>query len=320
MKFFRLEILSLNVEIIERLQQQDIKIIQNVKLSTFTHTKTGGNVPLMVFPKNKNELIFILSVVRDSELSITVLGSMTNVAVASGELRTIIINMTDFITEPVFDSKTNVLTVSAGYEMKRLSQWAMNHSITGLQWMEGIPGTVGAGAYMNAGFLAGHDFQSCMIDATVLMPDLTMQTISNSKMNFSYRRSVIQKNEGIVLSVRFLLRVGKKWKIYLKMAQYHRRRAKNQPLELPSAGTVFVPPTPYHVGGMLPKLGLVGYRIGGAQVSEKSPGFIVGVDHMTGEDYYDLVKFIQKQVMDNYGIELEPEVRLLGFKSINENK
>ncbi len=307
-------------KIITSFSKNKIKYIENVKLEKFSNTKTGGVALLMTYPHNVEQLKYILKILEINKQKKFILGNMTNVVIASGTLDYVIINMSEFITVPKFDEQSHILEVSAGYKMKDLSKWALNHSLSGLQWMEGIPGTVGAGSYMNAGFLPGQDFQSYLVEATVLMPNLTIRTIKNKEMEFAYRKSVLQKNGGIVLSVALLLRRGKKWKIAIRMNQYHRRRAKHQPLLLPSAGTVFVPPTPYHVGGILPQLGLVGYKIGGAQVSKKSPGFIVGVNHMTGEDYYALVGFIQKKVLNQYGIELEPEVRLLGFESSDENK
>lgn len=298
----------------QRLKSLKIEHILNPNLSEYSHSKTGGIIPIMVFPRNTEQLMSVISELQQLEDRFIILGGMTNVVVASGNLHFNVINMSKFINEPILDTKDCIVTVSAGYEMKQLSQWAMENSLNGLQWMEGIPGTVGGGVFMNAGFLPGQDFQNVLIDAQVLMPDMSVKTITNKEMNYSYRKSIIQQNGGIVLSARLLLRRGKKWKIALRMAQYHRRRAKNQPLDLPSAGTVFIPPKPYHVGGLLPKMGLVGHRIGGAEISPKSPGFIVGVDHMTGEDYYGEVKFIQKSIKEKYGINVEPEVRLLGFK------
>lgn len=294
------------------LKKNKIKFQRDVLLQKYSHTKTGGVTPLIVYPHNISELKQSVSLIQNAHVEYYVLGDMTNVAIASGSLSFVVIDMNEYLAEPEYTD--GILTVSAGYKMKELSRWALHQSISGLAWMEGIPGTVGAGVCMNAGFLSGQDFQSILISADVLLPNLSIQTISNNEMNYSYRKSIIQTNGGIVLSAKLLLRRGKKWKINLRMAQYHHRRAKNQPLELPSAGTVFIPPTPYHLGGMLPALGLVGHRTGGAEISPKSPGFIVGVDNMTGEDYYSEVRFIQQQIKNHYNINLEPEVRLLGFK------
>lgn len=298
---------------IGQLTQYKVEIVENVNLRDYTNTKTGGKVLFMVYPNNAEELKKTILVLKKSTLSYLVLGDMTNVAVSSKKLNLVIVNMSKFIASSVFDWKSNILTVSAGTEMRKLSRWALDNSISGLQWMEGIPGTVGAGVYMNAGFLIGQDFGSFLVDTDVLMPDGEIRTFSNQELNYGYRKSALQSNGGIVLSARLLLRTGKKWKIRLRMHQYHTRRRKNQPLEYPSAGTVFVPPTPYHVGGMLRELKLLGKTIGGAQISEKSPGFIINIGDMTGEDYFEMVKFIQKEIWTKYAIKLEPEVRLVGF-------
>lgn len=303
-------------ELSAELESKNINFLKNVLLSEYSNTKTGGNTPLMVYPKDITQLKFVLNLINQKQIQYQILGDMTNVAIASGQLNFIVVDTCKILEEPTY-TDDGTLVVTAGYKMKELAKWALDNSISSLAWMEGIPGTVGAGAYMNAGFLPGQDFESFLVSCEVLMPDMSIKIFKNSDMHYSYRHSQIQNNGGIVLRVKLLVRKGKKWKIAIRMAKYHHRRAKNQPLELPSAGTVFVPPTPYHVGGLLPQLGLVGHRIGGAQISPKSPGFIVGIDNMTGEDYYEEVKFIQKQVKDNYNIDLEPEVRLLGFENDN---
>lgn len=306
-------------EKLAELKDLGISFEENVALSTLSNTKTGGKVPVILYPKTEDELVAAINKVRDLDVKFEILGEMTNIAVASGDLDFVVINTLNLNNEPTFDSKAKIVTVPAGYKMKQLAVWALDHSIAGLQWMEGIPGTVGAGAYMNAGFLAGQDMATYLVDAKVLMPDGSVQVITNPQMEFSYRKSSIQQSGGIVLSARILVRIGKKWKIKLRMMQFHKRRGKNQPLDLPSAGTVFIPPFPYHVGGMLRQLKLTGHQIGGAAISTQSPGFIVGVDNMTGEDYYTLVKYIQQQVYQEFGVKLIPEVRLLGFsENLNE--
>lgn len=308
-------------DVIKTLKLNNIIYESDILLSNFTNTHTGGSTPLLVSPKSVEELKTILSIFRQFKIKYEVLSGMTNVVIASGKLNFAVLNMSKLIIEnPKFDKQTNILTVYAGTTMKNLSKWAIENSISGLQWMEGIPGTVGAGAYMNAGFLPNQDFEHVLIDCKVMMSDGTIRTYTNKEMNFSYRKTSIQNLSGIIISMRLLVRVGNKMKIALKTHRYHRRRVKNQPLEFPSAGTVFVPPTPYHVGGMLPALGMVGFKVGGAQISSKSPGFIINTGNMTGEDYFQLVKLIQKKVYDIYTIKLLPEVRLLGFEDIKKDE
>jgi len=295
------------------LNKEHINHDEKTSLSSLSHTKTGSTALTIIYPKNEKELIRTLSLTHKFELSYLVFGDMTNVAFATRPLNKIIISMLDFYREAEYDAKGNVVTVDAGMKMKDLAKWGYKNSVNAFQWMEGIPGTIGAGVFMNAGFLPGQDIGSFLIEARVLMPNLEVKSIKNAAMDFRYRKSILQSNKGIVLSAKFLVRRGKKWKIGVRMLQYHERRRKHQPLRFPSAGTVFVPPIPYHVGGMINDLRLRGYRIGGAEISELSPGFIIGREGMTGEDYYALVNKVKHDVFDRYGIRLEPEVRLIGF-------
>lgn len=206
----------LDTKQITQLKSMGISFRENALLSEYTHTKTGGSTPLILFPKDEEELKRLIVLVHDQQIPFHVLGDMTNVAIASGQLGFVVICTNKILSEPLFDKERCVLTVSAGYKMKALSRWAMEHSLRGLQWMEGIPGTVGAGAYMNAGYLPGQDFQSCMIDARVLSPSGEIRVISNRNMRYSYRKSSIQSTGDVVLSVRFLLRTGKNGRFLLE--------------------------------------------------------------------------------------------------------
>lgn len=159
----------------------------------------------------------------------------------------------------------------------------------------------------------GPGIDGTLIDVKVLSPNLEIITLTNKDLDFRYRKSNIQEKGYIIISARFLLRYGKKWKIALRMYDFHKQREKSQPLHLPSAGTVFVPPMPYHLGGIIPKLRLQRTRIGGMEVSDKNFGFIVNVESGTGEDYLKLVELVEKEVKNEYDIELEREVRFFGF-------
>lgn len=295
------------------LNSNKIRHDETLKLSDLSYSQTGSSASTIVFPKNESELIATIKLANENGLKYMTFGGMTNVVFSSHPLDVVLISMLDFDHSVEYDSKTNIVKVGSGQTMKGLAQWGLIHSINGFQWMEGIPGTIGAGVFMNAGFLPGQDMQSYLVETRVLMPDLTIQIFKNKDMNYSYRKSELQVNGGIVLSTKFLVRRGKKWKIQIRMFQYHQRRKNHQPLEFPSAGTVFIQPVPYHTGGLLSQLHMKGYRVGGAEISELSPGFIIGRDHMTGEDYLKLAHKIQSVIKQKYGISLEMEVRLVGF-------
>lgn len=296
------------------------KVLKNVNLRQYTNTKTGGHTNFMFFPRNIEELIILVSNLKSDNQKFEILGEMTNVAISEENLDFVVVNMSEFnISRPVW-SENRFLTVSASTKMKDLSNWAYKNGIKGLEWMEGIPGTVGAGIFMNAGFLVGQDISTYLLDVKYLdLSDMHVKKMSNQELKFRYRYSKFHDMDVIILEGTFLLTPIKNDWLYglrhlnlkRKMTKYHKRRANNQPLDLPSAGTVFVPPMPWHIGGMIRELKITGYTIGGAQISIKSPGFIVNVGEMTGEDYFSLVKFIQNQIYTDYKIWVIPEVRLL---------
>ena len=296
------------------------KVLRNVSLRDYTNTKTGGHVEYMFFPRNIEELILVMSTLKKDNQKFEILGDMTNVAISEVNLDFVVVNMVEFnVSNPIW-FENRFLKVSASTKMKFLSNWAYKHDIKGLAWMEGIPGTVGAGIFMNAGFLVGQDIGTYLLNARYLdLTDMKIKTMSNQDLMFRYRYSKFHDMDVIILEGTFLLTAIKHdWlhglrhlNLKRKMSKYHTRRVNNQPLDLPSAGTVFVPPMPWHVGGMIRELKMLGYTIGGAQISTKSPGFIVNIGGMTGEDYFSLVKFIQNQIYINYGIWVIPEVRLL---------
>lgn len=301
-----------------------LKKMTNVKLSEFTNTKTGGIVSAMYYPKNLDELVCLIKYLNENHLYFIVLANMTNVAISEKKINSVIINMSEFKqTKPEWHDK-KFLKVSASYKMKELTKWCYKNKVRGLEWMEGIPGTVGAGIYMNAGFLVGQDVMTFLESVEVLNLDtLEVERYLNQELDFRYRYSKLQDKNVIVLSATFLLRgcvSGVKGYLQLlqskeRIKKYHNRRNKNQPLNLPSAGTVFIPPFPWHVGGMLRDLGLLGYTIGGAQISSKSPGFIVNIGGMTGEDYYLMVEFLKSTIKKEYALNLVTEVVLIGFDS-----
>lgn len=298
----------------EIVKQLDVEIQQNIDLSKITHTHTGGIYRYIVYPKTEVQLKETLKKFQENNIKYIVAGGLTNVVFSSKDSDTIIISMTKF-GEGMFLTEEHgqpILNVDAKYETKEVSRFLMENAVTGFQWAEGIPGTIGGAIYMNASAY-GPGIDGSLIDITVLTPDLETKVISNRELQFRYRKNSIQEKGYIILSGRFLLRYGKKWKIALRMLQYHRSRAKSQPLELPSAGSVFIPPMPYHVGAIIPKLKLKGKRIGGMEISNKNAGFIVNIDNGTGEDYLELVKYVEQKVIQEYGFDLEREVRFFGF-------
>lgn len=292
-----------------------MRIEENFELATYLYSQTGKTVKIMVWPKTVDELKEIIKIVKDNNISYFVIGGGTNIVAATNKIDKLFINMSDFRYIDINDD-TAVLKVSAGYQSKEVAKILVSHGIGGFEWAEGLPGTIGGAIYMNASAY-GPGIDGYLINATVLTEDGEIKTVKNAEFEFRYRRSTIQNKPWIILDGTFKLYHKKIWKIKISTYRKHRGRINSQPLELPSSGSVFVMPFPYHVGGLMRELGLVGHQIGGAQISPKSPGFIVGIDNMTGEDYLNLVQFIQGKVKRHYDLDLDPEVRFIGFDNDN---
>ena len=205
-----------------------------------------------------------------------------------------------------------VIKASADALLSKLSRAAAAHSLTGLEFAGGIPGSVGGGVFMNAGAYGG-ELKDCIISADVLMPpDFGLVTLGPEELDMSYRHSALQENGAIVVSALFGLREGDKAEIDARMADLAARRAEKQPLEYPSAGSFFKRPEGHFAGKLIQDAGLKGLRVGGAQVSEKHSGFIINTGGATATDIADLMHAVQDRVLELYGILLEPEVRLIG--------
>ncbi|MCT3474980.1 UDP-N-acetylmuramate dehydrogenase, partial [Lactobacillus delbrueckii] len=183
--------------------------------------------------------------------------------------------------------------------------------LSGLEFAAGIPGSVGGAVFMNAGAYGG-ETKDCLESATVVTRDGEVKTYTNAELHFSYRHSLLQENDEIVIAATFALKAGDKATILDQMNYLNALRSYKQPLEYPSCGSVFKRPTGHFVGPMLIKAGLQGKQIGGAQVSTKHAGFIVNKGGATATDYLNLIHYIQKTIKEKDGIALQTEVRIIG--------
>jgi len=197
--------------------------------------------------------------------------------------------------------------VEAGADMKILSIEAQKRGLSGLEYFYGIPSSLGGAIYMNAG---ANEFETKQIVKTVTYFDKNtkeIHTLNNEDSKFSYRHSIFQDIDAIILEASLLLTPSSKEKIWNKMISIYRERDKKQPLDYPSAGSVFKRPQGFYVGKMIEDLGLKGYSIGGAKISEKHAGFIINYNKATGKDILQLINLIREKVHKHYGVWLETE-------------
>lgn len=285
-----------------------IKIELNQPLSKYTYTKTGGPADAVAFPTTKDELIILLKWIKEQNLPLTILGNASNLIVRDGGIRGLVIILTE-MNQITIDEHT--IYAQSGAPLILVSQRAAEEQLTGLEFACGIPGSIGGAVFMNAGAYGG-EVVDVIETVDVVTRDGEFKTYRNEDCQFTYRNSVFQRNDDVVIGVKFSLKSGNATEINAKIADLTEQRTSKQPLEYPSCGSVFKRPEGYFTGKLIQEAGLQGHRIGGAEVSKKHAGFIVNIDGATATDYVNLIKYIQEVIWDLNQVRLEPEVRIIG--------
>lgn len=286
----------------------EIEIKQDEPLMHYTYTHTGGPADWLAFPKNVEEVQTLVAYANDHQLPLTVLGNASNLIVRDGGIEGLTLILTWMNKISVTGNR---VTAEAGAAYIETTIAARDHSLTGLEFAAGIPGSIGGAIFMNAGAYGG-ETKEVVESATVLLPDGTVKRLTNEELDFGYRHSSVQDNHGVVLDATFSLQPGDHDEIAAKMDELNARRAAKQPLDLPSCGSVFKRPTGYFAGKLIHDAGLQGYTAGGAQVSTKHAGFIVNIDHGTASDYVAVIHHVQQTVKEKFGVSLQTEVRIIG--------
>ena len=286
----------------------NMTILENQPLAPFAHTQVGGVVDYLAIPKTLTELKEVLDWAKKAQHQVYIFGRLSNLVVRNGGLRGVVILLHELHTIQVTD---DTITAEAGADLILVAEVAMEHGLTGLEWGAGIPGSVGGAVFMNAGAYGG---QADMVvsSATAIMPNGTIQTFLAEALDFGYRQSIFQENQGIIISATFCLTSDDQRAIKERKDDNNYRRADKQPLNYPSNGSVFKRPEGYFAGKLIMDSGLQGQRVGGIEVSKKHAGFMVNVAQGTGNDYEDLIHFVQDTVQEKYGVMLETEVRIMG--------
>ncbi|MBR4776608.1 MAG: UDP-N-acetylmuramate dehydrogenase [Lachnospiraceae bacterium] len=292
------------------------KVFENVKLSEYTSFKTGGPADCLVRPVTIEELKSITEYVRKNNIPYYVIGNGTNMLVADEGFRGVIIALKDMSGEISFsdtkDDDTVAVTAYAGCTLARLSAEAAAKGLAGTEFASGIPGSIGGAVVMNAGAYGG-EIKDILEYADVLDESGNILRLKNEDLGFGYRKSIIQEKNYIVLMVSFLLKRGDEKTIKAEMRELNERRREKQPLEYPSAGSTFKRPEGLFAGKLIEDSGLKGYRVGDAQVSEKHCGFVVNRGKATSSDIYKLIGDVIGIVYEKTGVQLDPEIKLLGF-------
>lgn len=284
------------------------KVKFNEPLKNHTFIQIGGKADILVHPTTVEEITKVVEIANSHQLPLTVIGKGSNVIIKDGGIRGVTISLSRF--DQIEVSGTRIMAQS-GSDIIDVSRTALEHSLTGMEFACGIPGSTGGAIYMNAGAYGGQ-IADVIEKATVITREGNVVVIPREEMKLSYRNSLFKMDHYIILDAEFTLSEGDKDEISSKMKELTFLRESKQPLEYPSCGSVFKRPEGHFAGKLIQDCQLQGTRIGGAEISTKHAGFIVNVDHATAKDYEDLIQFIQKKVWDTFQVELETEVIFLG--------
>ena len=286
----------------------DITLAMEEPMAKHTSFRIGGPVEVMAFPKNAEELAKLLKTAALLHITPAILGAGTNILAPDDGLRGLVICLKDCMDGMQQLDATHI-RVAAGVTMTRAAVFAANLGLGGLEFAHGIPGTVGGGVYMNAGAYGGEICQVCE-SVEVMDSQGNVSTKDCGCMEFSYRHSILEETDSIVLSVVFRLEPKSQEEIREKMADLMNRRKTSQPLDLPSAGSAFKRPVGGYAAALIDQAGLKGFCVGGAGVSTKHAGFVVNNGGATSADVKEVLRQVANKVYENSGIRLEPEVRI----------
>ncbi len=299
------------VDLKQFLTDNKISFIENESMKRHTTFKTGGEADFWVMPETTDEVAAICSYTKENNIPLTVLGKGSNVLVSDNGIEGVVLS-TSMLDEISLTDDTT-LSCGAGAVLTNLCAFALKHSLSGLEFAYGIPGSVGGAVYMNAGAYGG-EIKDCIVSATVLTDSGEIKRIAAADMQLGYRTSIFKLNNCIILSAEFALQKAESAEIKAKMDDFLNRRRSKQPLEFGSAGSTFKRPDGYFAGALIEDAGLKGFSIGDAQVSEKHAGFVINKASATSSDVVKLIKHIQNTVLEKSGVSLEPEVIFIGRK------
>jgi UDP-N-acetylmuramate dehydrogenase len=289
------------------------EILRSVPMAEYTSFRVGGPVDLLAFPTDREDLKGLLAWARERGLPHFVLGNGTNLLVRDGGIRGLGISLLrgfGQIREIDRNSRGSRIHVEAGVSLRTLIQYTMDERLTGLEWAAGIPGSVGGALFMNAGAFQG-EMKDHLLSLEILSGEGENREIPREALSFSYRALRLPP-KAVILSATFHLSLGEASSIRGQIENFLQRRKMKQPLDLPSAGSVFKNPPQGPAGRLIEEAGLKGLSVGDAQVSEKHANFIVNRGKAQARDILALIAKVREAVFQKTGVRLELEIHVLG--------
>lgn len=295
-------------EWIRKLGEQ-VEILEAEPMKNHTTFRIGGPADALALPKTPEEVAEVVRFCHEHAQPYYVLGNGSNLLVSDEGYRGIVLQLYRNFNDIQVNGE--MITVQSGAMLAAVARTAYQNGLTGLEFASGIPGTIGGAVVMNAGAYGG-EMKHVLREVTVLTKEGEVLAIPAKALELGYRTSVIPKNGWIVLGAVLQLKKGDPEQILARMEELKEQRITKQPLDLPSAGSTFKRPEGYFAGKLIMDAGLRGFTVGGAQVSEKHCGFVVNRGNATAADVWELICEVKRRVKEMTGVELEPEVKLLG--------
>ena len=283
-------------------------IRENEPMKQHTTFRVGGPADVLVTPDTES-VPLVIALCKKHHLPYHIVGNGSNLLVGDKGIRGVVIAMTNRSGDILCDGE--VITAGAGCTLGQIAVLAAGNGLAGFEFAAGIPGTLGGAVVMNAGAYGG-EIKDVIVSALVLDSEGNQKELTVEELDLSYRHSCIPEKGYIVLRVTIKLERGDVNVIRAKMAELKEQRITKQPLEYPSAGSTFKRPEGYFAGKLIMEAGLRGYQVGGAQVAEKHCGFVINRDNATAADIMQLMQDVSAKVEEQFGVKLEPEVKMLG--------
>lgn len=286
----------------------ELQVLKDEPMSRHTTFRIGGPADYFVCP-DREQIAEVLAVAKKCGMAITVIGNGSNLLVGDKGIRGLVVEIGSAMNQIMVDK--NHITAGAGALLSQVAAKAAAAELGGMEFAAGIPGSVGGAVTMNAGAYGG-EMKDILRTVTVLTPEGELKTLDVSEMDLSYRHSCVPEQQYIVLEAEIELGYKPEKEIRAQMEELRNKRIEKQPLEYPSAGSTFKRPEGYFAGKLIMDAGLRGYRVGDAQISEKHCGFVINRKNASAQEVRQLMQDVQDKVKAQFGVMLEPEVKMLG--------
>ena len=300
----------MNNSLFETIEKNTLaEVAINEPLSKHTTYGIGGPAEIMVFPENKTDLIQIIRTARKMNQPVSILGSGSNILISDNGIKGVVISLKN--TLKLIEIENQKLYAECGSMLGRIVKQAVKHNLIGLENLNGVPGTLGGALVMNAGAWGG-EISENIVQVELIDEDGKLRYLQKNEINFSYRQSSFNKKD-ILLSAEFLLKKADKEIINKNFVEAQTGRKSTQPLNKRSAGSLFKNPKGHSAGKLIDEAGLKGFSIGQAKISDKHANFFINEGNASSKDMLQLIKKAHQTVKEKFNINLELEVKLMGF-------